>query len=102
MESLDKEFFNEIEAKCPFAIDVFKKWVIEYAKSEIWGKLFRDGIEFYDIPYEMQMGIMNKFFIETYAGKAEYRNRAESHYREEMILSIEQLQSRLRPATGLN
>ena len=102
MERLDKAFFDDMEDKCPFAIDVFKQWITGYRKKECWRNLFRDGVQFEDIPIEMQMGIMNRFFIETYAGKDEYAENCEPIYKKDMAESIEQLQSRLRPKMGMN
>jgi hypothetical protein len=101
MERLDKAFFEDMEDKCPFAIDVFKKWIIGYRKKECWRNLFRDGVQFEDIPIEMQQGVMNRFFIETYAGEQEYLNLGPK-YKKDMAESIEQLQSRLRPKMGMN
>jgi hypothetical protein len=91
-----------MEGKCPFAIDVFKQWIIGYQKRELWLNTFMDGVQFEDIPIEVQMGIMNRFFIETYAGMDEYVKNCEPRYKKDMAESIEQLQSRLRPSTGMN
>lgn len=103
MENLGKEnFWDEIEKVCPMAVDVFKKWIDQYAKKVNWGILFSDGVKFYDIPYEMQMGIMNRFFIETYAGENEYIENCQGRYKEEMTYSVRQLNSRLRPMMGSN
>lgn len=103
MDNLGKEnFWDEMENKFPMAVDVFKKWIDQYKKRVNWGILFSDGIKFHDIPYELQMGIMNRFFIETYAGEAEYMENCQSRYKEEMIRSIEQLNGRLRPMSGKN
>jgi hypothetical protein len=98
MERLDKEFFEDMEGKCPFAIDVFKKWIDEYMD-----RIHRpmNDMSFYDLPIEMQQGIMNRFFIETYAGKEEYINLGPK-YKKDMADSIEQLQRVLRPKMGMN
>lgn len=102
MENLDKAFFDEMEVKFPFAIDVFKKWITEYTQKRAWKVLFFLDVKFEDLPIEMQQGIMNRFFIETYAGKAEYTFTCEPKYKSDMADSIEQLQSRLKPTTGMN
>lgn len=102
MENLDKDFLDEMQVKYPFAIDVFKKWVTEYTQKRAWKALFHSDTNFEDLPIEFQQGIMNRFFIETYAGKAEYIYNCESRYKKDMSDSIEQLQSRLRPTTGMN
>lgn len=102
MENLNSDFLDEMEYKFPYAIDVFKRWIIEYRKSKIWGGIFQDCVEFEDLPIEIQQGIMNRFFIETYAGQKEYVENCEPIYKKDMAESIEQLQSRLRPKTGMN
>jgi hypothetical protein len=102
MERLDKAFFEDMEAKCPFAIDVFKKWIGEYMdRVERPMNLFMEDVGFYDLPIEMQQGIMNRFFIETYAGQEEYINLGPK-YKKDMADSIEQLQRVLRPKMGMN
>lgn len=104
MENLGKKnFWDQMEKKYPMAVDVFKKWIDGYKKKVNWGILFSDGIEFHDIPYEMQMGIMNRFFIETFAGEKEYNSVDEAkYYREEMIDALGRLNARLRPMSGKN
>ena len=84
------------------AVDVFKKWISHYSNTDLWLNLFKSDVSFYDLPYDMQMGMMNRFFIETYAGKKEYMTNCIPRYREEMVTSIEQLNGRLRPMTGMN
>ena len=101
MENLDIAFFKEMEDKCPFAIDVFKKWFSEYIQTREWVNVIQEDVEFEHLPIEMQQGIMNRFFIETYAGKEEYNNLG-PRYKKDMAESIEQLQSRLRPKMGMN
>lgn len=103
MENLGTEsFWQEMEQRFPMAVDVFKKWINKYTDTDLWMNLFRDGICFYDLPYDMQMGMMNRFFIETYAGEEEFVANCQSRYREEMVRSIEQLNGRLRPMMGMN
>jgi hypothetical protein len=103
MENLGNEnFWDEMQKKYPMAVDVFKKWIAKYTDDPEWRSLFKSGILFYDLPYEMQMGVMNRFFIETYAGEEEYMTNCHSRYREEMVKSIEQLNGRLRPMQGMN
>jgi hypothetical protein len=103
MENLGTEsFWKEMEERFPMAVDVFKNWISKYSNTKLWRTLFKDDVSFYDLPYDMQMGMMNRFFIETYAGKEEYLNNVETRYREEMVRSIEQLNGRLRPTTGMN
>lgn len=75
MENLNKEnFFNEIQLKYPKAMDQFRKWIDEYKSSVFWDILFcnqtyiKPGskfIKFHDIPFEMQVGIIDKFFHEV-------------------------------------
>ena len=104
MENLGKEnFWNEMKERYPKAVDVFCKWIDGYMNhAEEHMNLLMEDIEFYDLPYEMQMGIMNMFFIETYAGEEEYVRNCQSRYKEEMVKSLNQLNDRLNPTTGLN
>lgn len=103
MDNLGSEsFWKEMEERFPMAVDVFKNWISKYSNTDLWTSLFKDGVSFYDLPYDMQMGMMNRFFIETYAGKKEYMTNCIPRYREEMVTSIEQLNGRLRPMQGMN
>jgi hypothetical protein len=64
MENLGKEnFWNPMHEKYPLAVDKFCKWIDEYKKHVNWKELFGEKVKFHDLPYELQMGIMNRFFI---------------------------------------
>ena len=103
MENLGKEnFWNEMKDRYPHAVDVFCRWIDGYKEKVGWADIFGQKVKFHDLPYELQMGIMNRFFIETYAGEEEYTVNCQSRYKEEMILSLKQLNSRLKPTTGMN
>lgn len=99
MDNLGKEnFWNEIHERFPNVVDLFCRWIDDYKKEVEWTRLFATGIKFHDIPYELQMGIMNRFFIESFAGKEEFNlpSKAEA-YRNEMIQTLELLNRRLIP-----
>lgn len=83
MENLNKEnFFNEVEALCPMAMEYFKRWIDEYKKEVGWSALFgesqsqlkpKNGIKvgriapkFHDLPFEMQNGIIARFELELF------------------------------------
>ena len=104
MDNLGKEnFWNEMEEIYPFAVDVFKGWIDRYKKAIGWNELFVDKVKFHDLPYEMQMGMMNRFFIETYAGEKEYADPEKAAiYRSEMVDALRRLNIRLRPSMGRN
>lgn len=103
MENLGKEnFWNEMERLYPKAVDVFKKWIDGYKRRVGWVEQFGPSVKFHDLPYELQMGIMNRFFIETYAGEKEYINNCQGRYREETVHSLRQLNDRLNPVSGVN
>ncbi len=90
MESLTKEnFWNDLHAKYPLAVDQFCKWIDEYKKRIGWNKLFNDcyiesnvrraangeichidysAPKFHDIPFDMQRGIITRFFEEHIKG----------------------------------
>lgn len=68
-KSLTKEnFFNAIGEKYPDALALFCKWIDDYKKEVGWDELFGNNrkqfnrVKFHDIPFEMQVGIMGRFF----------------------------------------
>jgi len=85
--SLTKEnFWNEAHSKYPLAIDQFCKWIDEYKKKIDWNKLFNkmyheenirrapngeicnidfSAPKFHDLPFDMQRGILTRYFEET-------------------------------------
>ncbi len=77
MQNLTKEnFFNEMMALCPEAVEYFCRWIDEYKKEVNWDKLFpppRDprihGVKFHDLPFEMQNGIIARFELELFNNK---------------------------------
>lgn len=104
MDNLGKEnFWNAMHDRFPLAVDLFCKWIDEYKNEVNWNYLFgnyvigeHNHIKFHDLPYEMQMGIMNRFFIESFASKEEYDLVGRSgEYRNEMEYTIEELNNRL-------
>jgi hypothetical protein len=112
MKNLSKtEFWDPAKDKFPNAVEAFCKWIDEYKEMVGWNGLFGvhetsvDGRlvcvgvapKFHDIPYEMQMGIMNRFFIEMFAGKEEYEQGSmrEENYHGEMKIALEQLERKL-------
>jgi hypothetical protein len=85
MENLNLEnFWNPQRAQTPEAVDVFCKWVDEYKKRNNWKALFNEGIcnypinadimekshapKFHDLPWAMQMGILQEFAASQPAG----------------------------------
>jgi len=104
MDNLGKEnFWNEMKDKYPYSVDVFCKWIDGYKNKVGWANIFGPKVKFHDIPYEMQMGIMNRFFIETYAGEKEYSDPEKAaFYRQEMVDALSRLNARLRPRSGQN
>lgn len=69
MENLNKEnFWYQMTAKYPQAMDLFSKWVDEYKAKVGWVDLFPNGVKFHDLPFEMQNGIIARFDIECNNG----------------------------------
>ena len=89
MNNLNKEnFFNEIEAKYPEAMNEFQQWINDYKFSVVWDCLFNHNPHFFqtkqhadisissnwpapkfhDLPYEMQVGIIMRFISEKVGG----------------------------------
>jgi len=73
LSNLNKEsFWDEMDIVYPYAVDEFRKWIDQYKEAINWNKFFKSEIKFHDIPYELQMGIMNRFFIESFSSNEEY------------------------------
>lgn len=77
MINLNKEnFWNELHAKYPDAVDLFCKWIDKYKVEVGWDELFNQAgmpnedkpVKFHDIPFEMQNGIIARFDIECFNG----------------------------------
>ena len=75
MDSLTKEnFWNELHAKYPQAVDKFCKWIDEYKKEVDWGHLIlhfphghqKAGLprKFHDLPFDIQIGILMRYIEE--------------------------------------
>lgn len=98
LKNLNKEnFWNEMHIIYPEAVDRFCKWIDEYKVAINWDSLFNTLIKFHDIPYEFQMGIMNRFFIESFASNEEYYSNGETEeeYHNEMREALRQLNNKL-------
>lgn len=97
MQNLGKDnFWEPIKEKYPLAVERFCEWIDEYKEIVGWNKMFGSNVKFHDIPYEMQMGIMNRFFIENFASKEEFaKNEKEEFYHGEMARALKQLNKRL-------
>lgn len=74
MANLNKEFFDELFKKYPMAVEHFRHWLAEYKEEINWNHLFfvhtnNRQIDFYDLPIEMQNGIIARFDLEKFHGK---------------------------------
>ncbi len=73
MENLNrKNFFDALSKRAPLALNKFQEFIDGYKREINWQKLFNTNfidrnINFENLPFEMQIGILNKFFKE-YAG----------------------------------
>lgn len=110
MENLNKEnFWNAAKEAFPLAVEAFCKWIDEYKAEVKWNELFNAGNplgegqvqapKFHDLPYEMQAGIMNKFFIELFGGAkgiADYKSvEKQMYYHGEMQTALSELNFKL-------
>jgi hypothetical protein len=97
--NLGKEnFWNPMREKFPLAVEAFCKWIDEYKKIVDWENVIGAKVKFHDLPYEMQMGIMNRYFIEMFASKEEYDLGGEriKAYHAEMEEAICELEHRMK------
>lgn len=77
MENLTREYFLELGKKYPEAVEHFLSWLEQYKVTIGWDNLFnQEGIDpvidFYGMPYDMQNGIIARFDLEKFYGKAGY------------------------------
>lgn len=62
MDALNKKnFWDEMQKECPDAVQDFNKWLYGYYKKVKWEQ-FMPKAKFYDLPIEMQVGILFKYF----------------------------------------
>lgn len=83
MENLNKKnIWNKLYKTCPKTMKKFCKWIDVYKKKYNWDDMFNAGCEtggwkfpnskngrtvapkYHDLPLEMQVGILTKFFLE--------------------------------------
>lgn len=72
MENLSRSFFIDLARKYPEAIAHFQKWLEGYKKQTNWYQFIANRFDFYDIPYDMQNGIIARYDIECFYGKGGY------------------------------
>jgi len=75
MENLSKEnTWNDIKQNYRVAFDNFQEWLNNYKEENDWDELFKNQffraskenqVSFYDIPLDMQIGILMRFFNEN-------------------------------------
>ena len=82
MEKLTKEnFWQPMEELYPDALQLFHEWFTKYKADNNWNHLFNSNSEYqnadgknapapeyYDLPTEFQVGILNRFNTETHNG----------------------------------
>lgn len=75
MKGLTKEnFFNPLMEKYPKAVQAFCDWIDGYKLAVDWRGMFREiptagwvhpqPVKFHDLPFEMQSGVIERFFDE--------------------------------------
>lgn len=108
IQNLSKEnFWDELHAKYPDGVDLFCKWIDEYKKEVNWNLLFNSDSEyqntkgknalapkFHDLPYEMQIGIIDRFQTEIFNnaqgnGKLVFKATIKPHRKSITILFME-------------
>lgn len=64
MKNLNKEnFWNRVYADYPMATQAFCDWIDAYKQETGWTAK-APNIKFHDLPIEMQVGILQRFFTE--------------------------------------
>lgn len=58
-----KGFFDAAKVHCPLAFKEFSAFMDSYKSMNRWGKYFKDGIKFHDLPFHLQVGVMIKFYV---------------------------------------
>lgn len=74
MQNLSKDnYFDRLMQKYPKAMELFRMWVDRYKTTVDWKTLFcddkiiplsRENVKFHDLPYELQYGVILRFFAE--------------------------------------
>jgi hypothetical protein len=100
MQNLSKEnFWNDLHAKYPQAVDLFCKWIDKYKVEVGWDELFNQAglpdedkpVKFHDIPFEMQNGILARFDIECNNGV--FTGQGSALYERNRPIYVQQFQS---------
>lgn len=60
-----KNFFNPAKQHCPISVGAFCSFVDRYKKQVDWKSIFFGDIKFHDIPFDLQVGIIWRFFKEA-------------------------------------
>lgn len=64
MKGLTKEnFFNRMMEQYPITMNRFCGWIDEEKKSIDWANIFKEDLKFHDLPLQLQIGILSKFFV---------------------------------------
>lgn len=79
MENLTRDYFTRLQTRFPEAVEHFFSWFERYMVEVGWDELFGQNehdrvIGFYEIPYEMQNGILARFDFEKFNGAGAYSN----------------------------
>lgn len=62
---LTPEYWSELEKCDPGVHQVFKDWLVDYKMRIGWNEIFANGMDFYDLPSDMQHGILSRFYFEA-------------------------------------
>lgn len=62
---LTPEYWAELEKREPGVLAEFRAWLVDYKMRIGWNKIFADGVGFYDLPADLQHGILSRFYFEA-------------------------------------
>lgn len=77
-----ENFFNDLGAKFPEAMKLFKTWIDQYKQDNNWQDLFNgwesfEAPKYHDLPLAMQAGIFIQFAQETEWTGSKYEHTME-------------------------
>lgn len=78
MDLTQENWLIEAEKNSPEGLKIFNTWLEEYKKTVGWDNLFGGGVvkspSFKDLPFEIQNGIIGRFYYDTFNKESYFEN----------------------------